>query len=78
MPFLEEFEKTIFIVPIVALLVALGFGLLGVLAGIIASTTLGLSLVGAIKLGVLGGFVFGGAIGVFVVLAYLFKKVTSK
>lgn len=78
MPFLEEFEKTIFVLPVVALLVALGFGLLGTLAGIVASVTLGLNLVSAIKLGALGGSVFGGAVGVFVVLAYLFKKVNEK
>jgi len=78
MPFLEEFEKTMFVLPAVVMVTGIGFGLLGILAGITASVTLGLNLISAIKLGALGGFVFGGAIGVFVVLAYLFKKVTSK
>lgn len=77
MGFFEEFEKSIFILPVLALFVGVAFGLLGLFGGIVASVTLGVEIFKALKLGLLGGFVFGGAVGVFAVLSYLFKKVNK-
>ena len=78
MGFLENVEKTVFVIPIIALLGALGFGLLGALAGVVTAVSLGIDLISALKLGVLAGLLLGGSIGVFIVLAYLFKEVNSK
>ena len=78
MGFFEEFEKTVFMFPVLALVGAIGFGLVGIVGAIIGALTLGLPLVETIKLGFLGGCAFGGAMGVFLALEHLFKEAGKK
>ena len=78
MGFIESIEKTVFVIPLIAILGALGFGLLGAFIGVAGAVTLGVDLISALKLGVLAGLLLGGSVGVFIVLAYLFKEVNSK
>ena len=78
MGFFEEFEKTMFMFPILALTGAVGFGLVGITGAVIGALALGLPLIETIKLGFLGGCAFGGAIGVFLALEHLFKEANKK
>jgi len=77
MGFLEKVEVTIYMLPIIALLTGVAFGVLSACVSIFIAWALGAEIISVLKIASLAGFLGGVSIGIFVSLAYLFKKATA-
>mgnify|MGYP000565993096 CR=1 FL=1 len=74
MGFTEEMEKAMLMMFVMGMVLAVAFGSAGAVFSILFAVTLGVDMIGAIKLGVLAGALLGFTLGMLFVLIHAVKR----
>jgi len=78
MSFLENVEKTVYIMLILAIISAMAVTAMGATAGIALAIFLDMPLIKMLKTGALMGMLTGGSLGLLLPLAHMFIKINKK
>jgi len=78
MSFLENVEKTVFVMMILGILTAIAMATVGATAGVAIAILLNLPIIKAVKTATLMGMLTGGSLGLLLPLAYMFRNVNKK